>query len=152
MKNQLSALIDGEFDLEEAEHIIAALKVDGDTKDAWKHYHLIGDAIRGDIDGKADFSAKIMQALESEPTVLAINKQANATVAITKKHAVKTPLFWSVAASVAAVMFVGLMVFELQLGGTEKWPQLNWQTVFQWNILKHINQWHPAVRRIISSL
>ena len=35
MKNQLSALIDGEFDLEEAEHIIAALKVDGDTKDAW---------------------------------------------------------------------------------------------------------------------
>tara|TARA_B110000902_G_scaffold184846_1_gene209269 strand:- start:32 stop:514 length:483 start_codon:yes stop_codon:yes gene_type:complete len=120
MKNQLSALIDGEFDLEEAEHIIAALKVDGETKDAWKHYHLIGDAMRGDIDGKADFSAKIMQALESEPTVLAINKQANATVAITKKHAVKTPLFWSVAASVAAVMFVGLMVFELQLGGTEK--------------------------------
>jgi sigma-E factor negative regulatory protein RseA len=120
MKDQLSALIDGEFDLEEAEHIIAALRVNGETKDAWRHYHLIGDAMRGDIDGKADFSAKIMQALGSEPTVLAMNKQVNAKVEITKKHAVKTPFFWSVAVSVAAVMFVGLMVFELQLGVTDE--------------------------------
>jgi len=32
----------------------------------------------------------------------------------------KTPLFWSVAASVAAVMFVGLVVFELEIGGQEE--------------------------------
>lgn len=119
MKNQLSALIDGEFDIEEAEHIVTALKVDGEMKEAWKQYHLIGDAMRGNLQGSRDFSAKIMQALDAEPTVLAVNKQAKVVVPEIKKRAIKTPMFWSVAASLAAVMFVGLMVFEMQLGESE---------------------------------
>jgi sigma-E factor negative regulatory protein RseA len=118
MKSQLSALVDGEFDIEESEHIITALKIDGEVREAWKHYHLIGDAIRGNVDG-TDFSAKIMQALEAEPTVLAVNRQLKETVPNIKKSAIKTPMFWSIAASVAAVMFVGLMVFDLQLGESD---------------------------------
>ena len=125
MKNQLSALIDGEVDIEEAEHLITAMKVDGEVKEAWKQYNLIGDAIRGDLNVRPDLTAKIMQALEGEPTVLAVNKQLqNSTSQVSKanekKHIVKTPVFWSVAASVAAVMFVGLMVFELQLDGADE--------------------------------
>ncbi len=116
MKNQLSALIDGEFDLEESEHILTALKVDGEMKEAWKHYHLIGDAMRGNLEGPTDCTAKIMRALEAEPTVLAVNKTVQAVVPVIEKQTNKTPVIWSIAASVAAVMFVGLMVFELQLG------------------------------------
>jgi sigma-E factor negative regulatory protein RseA len=119
MKNQLSALIDGEFDIAEAEHIITAMKVNGEMKEAWKQYHLIGDAMRGNLHGSRDLSAKIMQALEAEPTVLAVNKQAKVVVAEIKKREIKTPMFWSVAASFAALMFVGLMVFEMQLGESE---------------------------------
>lgn len=119
MKNQLSALIDGEFDIEEAEHIVTALKADGEMKEAWKQYHLIGDAMRGNLQGSRDFSAKIMQALDAEPTVLAVNKQVKVVTPEVKKRSIKTPMFWSIAASVAAVMFVGLMVFEMQLGESE---------------------------------
>lgn len=118
MKKQLSALIDGEFEVEASEHIMTAIKSNGEVKDAWKHYHLIGDAIRGDTDMQYDFSAKVMQALDAEPTVLAVNNQAEGQKA--KKRRVKTPVFWSVAASAAAVMFVGMMVFELQLGESEE--------------------------------
>ena len=117
MKSQLSALIDGEFEIEDSEHIVTALKVKGEVTEAWKRYHLIGDVMRGDGGLQHGFSEKVMQALEAEPTVLAVNKQA--TKLNSKQRKVKTPVFWSVAASVAAVMFVGLMVFDLQLGESE---------------------------------
>jgi len=120
MKNQLSALMDGELDVEEVEHLMSAMKTNGDVKESWKHYHLIGDAMRGDADTSPDLSAKIMQALEDEPTVLAVNKQIKEAPTEIKKRGVKTPMFWSVAASVAAVMFVGLMVFQLQLGESDE--------------------------------
>ena len=117
MKKQLSALMDGELDIEDAEHLLTALKSKGGVKETWRHYHMVGDAIRGDVNMEPDFSAKVMQALDAEPTVLAINKQTSNREA--KRRQVKSPMFWSVAASVAAVMFVSLMVFELQLGGAE---------------------------------
>lgn len=119
MKNQLSALIDGEFEIEDSEHIITAIKSDGEIREAWKCYHLIGDTIRGDVDMQYDFGAKVMQALEMEPTVLAVNQQTVGQGASTKQYKLKAPAFWSVAASVAAVMLVGMMVFELQLGDSE---------------------------------
>lgn len=114
MKKELSALVDGEFEIEDSEHITTAIKSNQETKDAWKHYHLIGDAMRGDVGLSPDFSDKVMMALNAEPTVLAVNKQAAQQT--TTKRNLKTPMFWSVAASAAAVMFVGMMVFELQLG------------------------------------
>lgn len=118
MKNQLSAFIDGEINIEDSEHLLTALKTKGEAVDAWRNYHLIGDAMRGDAVMQHDFTSKVMLALESEPTVLAVNKQ---TMKPEKANVVKrkTPMFWSVAASVAAVMFVGLMVFELQLSESE---------------------------------
>jgi sigma-E factor negative regulatory protein RseA len=117
MKNQLSALIDGEFEVEDSDHIMTAIKSNGEAKEAWKHYHLIGDVMRGDTSMQHDFSAKVMQALDAEPTILAINKQAAEHEP--KKRHVKTPMFWSVAASAAAVMFVGMMALELQLGESD---------------------------------
>jgi len=117
MKKQLSALIDGEVEVDDAEHVIKAMKSNEQMKDAWKHYHLIGDAIRDEAVLQPDFSARVLQALDAEPTVLAINKQSESQPAT--KRRVKTPVYWSVAASVAAVMFVGLMVFELELGGQD---------------------------------
>ncbi|HIE90521.1 MAG: sigma-E factor negative regulatory protein [Methylophilaceae bacterium] len=75
MKNQLSALIDGEFDVEEADHLITAMKVDGEVKESWKHYNIIGDAIRGDDNVGPDLTVRIMQALDGEATVLVVSKQ-----------------------------------------------------------------------------
>jgi sigma-E factor negative regulatory protein RseA len=117
MKNQLSALIDGEFEIEDSEHLMTALRSSGELKDVWKTYHLIGDVMRQSADMPYHFSDRVMQALDAEPTVLAVNKHIERHIEVKKKKT--TPALWSVAASVAAVMFVGLMVFKLQLGESE---------------------------------
>ena len=138
MKDQLSALIDGELEIESADHLIASAKVGGELKQCWAHYHLIGDAIRGDfgrgeIEMRHDFSHRVMSALENEPIVFAPNAinniqddalEANdhaASGASNSARYAKQFIYnkwWSVAASVAAVMFVGVMV--LQLNQTEE--------------------------------
>lgn len=128
MKDQLSALMDGEFDIESSHHLITSAKSGGELKSCWTHYHLIGDTLRGDI-GRGgiqmsqDFSARVMGALESEPTVLSPSISATETPSIDAASKAssqqsfhhKSTKFWSVAASVAAVMFVGVMVLQQQL-------------------------------------
>src|SRR5438132_191890 len=46
MKDRISALMDGELDEREAAEAIAALSHDAQARDAWRSYHLIGDALR----------------------------------------------------------------------------------------------------------
>jgi sigma-E factor negative regulatory protein RseA len=46
MKDRVSALMDGELDEREAAETIAAFATDAQARDAWRTYHLIGDAIR----------------------------------------------------------------------------------------------------------
>ncbi len=128
MKDQLSAFMDGEFDIESAEHLITSVKSGGELKSCWTQYHLIGDTLRGDFGrgalgrGKAqmshDFTARVMRALDSEPTVLLPNVQNSAQIS-SKQSSYKSTKFWSVAASVAAVMFVGVMVLQQQLNQPE---------------------------------
>lgn len=124
MKNQLSALIDGELSIEDAAHLITSAKTGGELKNCWAHYHLIGDALRGDV-GRGgvnmhhDFSNRVLTALEAEPTVLASNQATTTQLASKKMAYKKSTKFWSAAASVAAVMFVGAMVFQQQFSQPE---------------------------------
>ena len=117
MKEQLSALIDGEFDVENAEHLIRSVKSGGELQESWQYYHLIGDAMRNEMVLSHDFSARVLSALGDEPTVLAPPPVIKQDVA--KTSFFKTNQFWSVAASVAAVMFVGVMVLQQQLDSAE---------------------------------
>jgi sigma-E factor negative regulatory protein RseA len=122
MKDQLSALIDGEIELEGSEHIVTAMKSGGELRESWRHYHLIGDAMRGDVDMPSALSDKIMQALEAEPTVLAVNRNSAESQEAQKKpanHVYGKTKVWSVAASVAAVMFVGLILLQQQFISSE---------------------------------
>ena len=62
------------------------------------------------------FSARVMRVLTDEPTVLAAVAVKPSLPQINKSASLfKSNQFWSVAASVAAVMFVGLMVLQQQL-------------------------------------
>jgi sigma-E factor negative regulatory protein RseA len=123
MKDQLSALIDGEFDVENSEHLITSAKTGGELKSCWAHYHLIGDSMRGETHMSHDFSHRVMSALESEPTVLLpnldtglqANKHAASRASSKPPFVRKSTQFWSVAASAAAVMFVGVMVLQQQI-------------------------------------
>jgi len=106
MKEQISALIDNELSIEGSDHLFTAIKPGNELGQCWASYHLIGDAMRGTPIFKAGFNERLMQKLENEPAVLApkAHKTSN-----------KSSPIWSIAASFAAVMFVGWMVLHQQV-------------------------------------
>jgi sigma-E factor negative regulatory protein RseA len=106
MKETLSAWMDDELNGRQADALPAQIKLDPELRQNWDCYHVIGDALRG-IQGP-DLSARIRARLDAEPTVLAPRRRVN-----------PEKLRWaalSMAASVAAVAFVGWMA----LPGTQQ--------------------------------
>lgn len=104
MKEQISALMDNDLALEDAEYLMTALKANGEAAKSWATYHLIGDVMRGNKVLRHDTTASIMQEIAKQPTVLA-----------PKPSLIKNKqVAFSVAASVAAVFFVGLVVLHQQ--------------------------------------
>lgn len=130
MNEQISALTDGELAVEDVAHVVTIMQSNRQAEATWSHYHLIGDAIRGDLTNVSsygsldhqvysaglsqDFKQNLMQKLELEPTVLAPNA-ALADLQLTSKSHHKTPVIWSIAASFAAVMVVGWMTLHQQV-------------------------------------
>ncbi|MGL6400251.1 RseA family anti-sigma factor [Aeromonas veronii] len=128
-KEQISALMDG--DLSDAE-VLNELEMDSDLQDTWGRYHLIGDAMRGDlpVNLQLDLSDSIMAALEDEPTILAPKPVETAPVLQPAVVPVKTdanvvPLFrrvglqlgqYAIAASVAAAVIFGVQQYQGQDG------------------------------------
>lgn len=128
-KEQISALMDG--DLSDAE-VLNELGMDSDLQDTWGRYHLIGDAMRGDlpVNLQLDLSDSIMAALEDEPTILALKPVETAPVLQPAVAPVKTdsnvvPLFrrvgqqlgqYAIAASVAAAVIFGVQQYQGQDG------------------------------------
>jgi sigma-E factor negative regulatory protein RseA len=105
VKEQISALMDDDLDLENAEHVFKSIKSGGLSAESWSTYHLIGDVMRGNPQLSHDFTSKVMSEIASEPVLL------HPKVTSLK---VKTPAVWSVAASVAAMMVVGFMALQNQ--------------------------------------
>lgn len=128
-KEQISALMDG--DLSDAE-VLNELEMDSNLQDTWGRYHLIGDAMRGDlpVNLQLDLSDSIMAALEDEPTILAPKPVEMAPVLQPVVAPVKTdsnvvPLFrrvgqqlgqYAIAASVAAAVIFGVQQYQGQDG------------------------------------
>lgn len=71
MREEISALMDGELASDNARRTMDALKGDPQLHEAWSSYHLIGDVLRRETGLLSDFSGKVMERLESEPTVIA---------------------------------------------------------------------------------
>lgn len=51
---QVSALADDELDSREAEMLLQRMQRDGNLRDAWKRYHLVGEAMRGALPRATD--------------------------------------------------------------------------------------------------
>lgn len=98
MKQQISALMDGEMFEDEAEVLLDQLKRHPQADQDWEIYHLIGDALRQpDCINCCSFSASFHQRLQAEPTLLAPRRQPYDRI---KHYAV------SVAASVMVLALV----------------------------------------------
>ncbi len=104
MKEQLSALMDGEVDLDESPHLYTALCKSEEAGKCWFTYHLIGDTLRGDLRMQSGLCARVMDKLEAEPVVLAPRRRLRD----------RMPSMAPLAASVAAVAFVGWVVWQSQ--------------------------------------
>lgn len=70
MKTRISTLHDGEIEDHEIEHALRALRRDGELRRQWCDCQLIGDALRGERRLGIDVTARVMAAIEQEPTVL----------------------------------------------------------------------------------
>lgn len=113
MSEQISALIDDEIAVEDAAHLVAAMQSNKQSVEAWGHYCLIGDAMRGNVAFSRNFKSNLMQKLELEPTVLAPSA-AHVKSKKLSDFKDKLPVTWSIAASFAAVMLVGWMALHQQ--------------------------------------
>ncbi|MEQ1775045.1 MAG: sigma-E factor negative regulatory protein [Burkholderiales bacterium] len=113
----VSTLMDGELDSDEAAREIVRFKQDAARRDTWNTYHIIGDAMRGEYSRaglSTEFSKRLSERLALEPTVVAPHLRAPKSVQT-----------WalSAAASVAAVAAVGWMAMNtLNTDGTTGAP------------------------------
>ena len=112
MKARISELLDGELEPREAGSPLDSLRTEGEARDAWRGYHLIGDAMRDSRILSPGFAARVAARLAQEPTVMAP----------VSRPAAPRRQRWqalSAAASVAAVAMVGWIAFAPQQSGTE---------------------------------
>ncbi|KHA56955.1 sigma-E factor negative regulatory protein [Aeromonas hydrophila] len=123
-KERLSALMDG--DLSDVE-VLNELGTDPALQDTWSRYHLIGDAMRGDlpVNLQLDLSDSIMAALEDEPTILAPKPVESKPAAPQPGTAKVVPFLrragqqagqYAIAASVAAAVIFGVQQYQGQDG------------------------------------
>lgn len=113
----VSAAVDGETDVQ----TMAELAADTHSHNKWRNYHLIGDAMRGELPQTMalDLSASIAAAIELEPAI--VSPQAKAPIAITEQVTTDknrvVPLFkqfgqYAIAATVAMFVIVGVQNFN----------------------------------------
>lgn len=107
MKARISALMDGEAAPHESAGPLDTLRVEGETREAWRNYHLIGDAMRDTRILSAGFSGRVAARLAQEPTVMAPSRSA------ASPQRPRLQLL-SAAASLAAVALVGWFAFGPQ--------------------------------------
>lgn len=99
--------MDGELERREAAGAIGALEPGGEARETWRTYHLIGDAMRETHALSAGFSARVAERLGREPTVLAPRPSL-------LMRPLEVPAWSALAASLAAVAFVGWVAFQPQ--------------------------------------
>ncbi|GMV54754.1 MAG: hypothetical protein AMXMBFR6_05590 [Betaproteobacteria bacterium] len=102
--SDVSALVDGEIDGMAADRVLDRLRADADARAHWEMFHLIGDALRGELSHDLGRADQIMSRVETEPTVLAPMRR--------KPWPQK---YWlAVAASVMAVSALGWLALTMR--------------------------------------
>ncbi len=98
MKDEISALMDGELDTGDAAGVITQLKKTDELSDTWAVYHLISDALGQSEARPAHIARRVSARLAAEPTVLAPR------TLVRRKSRV-----FAVAASITAAAVIGWM-------------------------------------------
>jgi sigma-E factor negative regulatory protein RseA len=113
MKAKISELMDGEAGSQESAGPLDVLRSEGEARETWRRYHLIGDVMRDTRLISGGFSARVAAKLAAEPTVMAPSR-------VSPKRQTQRWQLLSAAASLAAVALVGWVAFGTQ----ESEPQM----------------------------
>jgi sigma-E factor negative regulatory protein RseA len=108
---KLSALVDGELNGVEYGHAVDAIHLSPELKQRWMRYHIAADALKKSLPSallQPGFSARVMQAIDAEPTVL-----APANIPRKVNPVVKQLAGLAIAASVTAVAVLGVQTWRL---------------------------------------
>lgn len=108
MKAKISELMDGELDGPDAARTLAALREEGEVREAWRTYHLISDALRDTRMLSHRFAVRMQARLAEEPTVLAPAALPGAVAAPRRR------MLLQAAVAAAAVAMVGWLAFVPQ--------------------------------------
>ena len=73
LKNEVSALMDGEIESEDVSRILEMINKNNELKYQWGTYHLISDALRQSSQLSVDLSPHIAAKLQNEPIIFAPN-------------------------------------------------------------------------------
>lgn len=100
-REQISALMDGELENGSAS-VLSALKDNPECRKIWKHYHLIGESLRGTLPKYVDMhlADRISAAIQNEPAILAPASSTN--------QFLKPAIGFAIAASVTVVAILGV--------------------------------------------
>ncbi len=79
MTQDLSSLMDGELDAQEAERAIRSCCESSQHEETWHLYHVIGDTMRGQGPGRLDRSEAIRRSLREEPAIIARPRRIHET-------------------------------------------------------------------------
>jgi anti-sigma factor RsiW len=66
LREQLSALADGELAADTRRFLLKRLSEDAELKRAWSNYHRIGESLRGNTPPDFDLSARVQAAIDTE--------------------------------------------------------------------------------------
>ena len=113
MKAKISELMDGELEGSDAARTLSALRDEGEGRQVWRTYHLIGDALRDQSILSQRFSERMAASLAEEPTVLAPAAAARPW----RRYLMPA------AAGLAAAGFVGSVAFLVPLQEPSLVPQ-----------------------------
>lgn len=100
MKQEISALMDGELFEDDVGMVLDHFKHDPATRKNWAAYHLIGDVLRQPDHIHSDLSAKVRERMKDEPAVLA-----------PRGHTVKQKMRTFALSAVASLSAVGVVAW-----------------------------------------
>ena len=128
MKDDLSALVDGDLDDSASGRVFDALRRDPELRRKWLEYCLIGDAVRGELSGAADISSSVMERIREEPTLFAPVHAKASEAARSSANSLWSRALMPVAASVMGVAVVGVVAMSMRTTTAEPTIAIGTQT------------------------
>lgn len=116
MKQEISALMDGELFEDEAESLLNRIEHGSEVHRDWEIYHLIGDVLRQPDHIHSDLSVKVRERMRDEPVVLA-----------PRGHAVKQKMRTFALSAVASLSAVGVVAWMSMQISPEAAPKMAMQ-------------------------